>query len=157
MTFVKTISYQLSLPPEKGVRTFVSMKVKTTIAIIGNHQNKGSEATALLKKEGHRLLLFDCGIPLADENKSDSRDEEIEIIQCAAEASWEADYIVLDVSEQELESVCQKIRPYVTMKTVVAFGAEVISGKIPEWLPDSRVMNLPDSAPATEILKQLNF
>lgn len=147
----------MSLPSEKGVRTFVSMKVKTTIAIIGNHQKKGSAATSLLKKEGHRLLLFDCGIPLADENKSDGRDEEIEIIQCAAEASWEADYIVLDISEDEYESVCQKIRPYVTMKTVIAFGAEVISGKIPEWLPDSRVISLPDSASPTEFLNQLNL
>lgn len=63
----------------------------------------------------------------------------MEIVDCPANASWEADLILIDQPDAKLEQLCKKIKPYVTLKKVVVFTESDLLSQIKTWLPDSDV------------------
>lgn len=64
---------------------------------------------------------------------------EVEAMECLADASWEADLILIDKPDGELQHICNKIKPFVTMKSVVVFTDSDLLSQIKAWLPDSHV------------------
>lgn len=103
-----------------------AMKAKTTIAIIGSTGNMGSAIAKSLAKGNHRLLLFSRGIEKLDALKAEIRqinaDAMVEPVACPADASWEADIVILAVPYAAEAEIAEKIRPYVTQKIVISMA-----------------------------------
>ncbi|WP_020595140.1 NAD(P)-binding domain-containing protein [Spirosoma panaciterrae] len=141
--------------------------MKPTIAIIGLG-NAGSLLATRLAGHSYRLLLFD-----QDRSKAQALRETLlqtvhsvdaEAMDCKVTACWEADLLVLAVSEARKKVVAEQIRQVATCKIVISLatlsradqsGAH-LSGAVQQWLPDSKLVNvwlapaedahLPDSA-----------
>lgn len=94
---------------------------------------------------GQRMLLFDCGQQLSEWASPVEPTTEVEIIQCAVDASWEADVVLINVPAADLEEICIKIKPYVTQKTVIALVKDSKKELIQNWLPDTEIITV--SAP----------
>jgi 8-hydroxy-5-deazaflavin:NADPH oxidoreductase len=102
------------------------MKTKQTIAIIGATGNMGSAISKSLSKGNYRLLLKsddqDKLNKLAEQIRSTNSNADVEAILCSAEASWEADIIVLAVPYHAEKEIAEKIKDVANQKVVISIA-----------------------------------
>jgi 8-hydroxy-5-deazaflavin:NADPH oxidoreductase len=102
------------------------MKTKRTIAVIGATGNMGAAIAKSLAKGNYRLLL--CANELAKvqdlvaEIKISQPAAEVEGIDCAVEASWEADIIIAAVPFAAEKEVAAKIKEVANQKIVISLA-----------------------------------
>jgi hypothetical protein len=129
------------------------MAVKQTIAIIGAADNAGSALAKALAKGPYRLILFahererlaELGKQILTLNPL----AEFETIDCALNASWEADTIIAAVGNQDKMEVAQKIKSVATQKIVLDviyaddhISDNVIPVELQNFLPNSKVVEV---------------
>jgi len=127
------------------------MKTKQTIAVIGATGNMGSAISKNLSKGNYRLLL--CA---NDKEKlqsltteiSKGATAEIESLDCAVNASWEADIIIVAVHYPAEKEVAEKIKKVANQKIVVS-----ISNPLNETY--NGLLTAPDTSAAEELQKLL--
>jgi NADPH-dependent F420 reductase len=111
--------------------TFVSQKqnemvTKKAIAIIGATGNMGTAiAKSLAKGKDHLLLMAgnaDKLDTLSNELQLINKNVDIEKIQCAVNASWEADIIILAVPYPAEKEIAEKIREVSTGKIIISIS-----------------------------------
>ena len=102
------------------------MKTKQTIAIIGATGNMGSAISKSLSKGNYRLLLKSAKQDELDELvkqiRNTNANAELEAISCPAEASWEADIIILAVPFQAEKEIATKISQVANQKIVISIA-----------------------------------
>ncbi|KIC94412.1 NADPH-dependent F420 reductase [Flavihumibacter solisilvae] len=102
------------------------MKTKQTIAIIGATGNMGSAISKSLSKGNYRLLLKSAKQDELDELvkqiRSTNANAELDAISCPAEASWEADIIILAVPFQAEKEIATKISQVANQKIVISIA-----------------------------------
>lgn len=102
------------------------MSTKQTIAIIGATGNMGSALAKTLSKGNNRLLLFahnpDKVQALVDEIKNANKKADIEGIECPANASWEADIIVLAVPYAAEKEIATRIKEVANQKVIISIA-----------------------------------
>lgn len=134
------------------------MQTKRTIAVIGATGNMGSAISKALAKSNDRLLLFsrevECVNRLADELKETNASADVDTIQCAVDASWEADIIILAIPYEKEAEVASKIKEVASQKIVISIsnplnstydGMVTLPGtsaaeELQKLLPDSKVI-----------------
>ena len=103
-----------------------NMRTKQTIAIIGATGNMGSAIAKSLSKGNYRLLLKandkNALASLVKEIKITSPQADIEPYACPAEASWEADMILLAVPFPAEKDIAQKILDLANQKIVISIS-----------------------------------
>jgi 8-hydroxy-5-deazaflavin:NADPH oxidoreductase len=121
------------------------MRTKRTIAIIGLG-SIGKGLAAALSAGTDRVLLFDKkpqeATSLASALAQSHPAFDVEALTCSADACWEADFIILDVSPNELAEVGNYIKPYANQKIVVSTIGEAGGTSIAELkqlLPFSKI------------------
>lgn len=102
------------------------MSTKQTIAVIGASGNMGSAISKSLSKGSNRILLFDnekekveaviSGI------KSSNTSADVEGLGCPADASWEADVIILAVPYQAEREIATRIKDVANQKIVISIA-----------------------------------
>lgn len=128
------------------------MNTKQTIAIIGSTGNMGSALAKNLSKGNYRLLLK--GIKeealekLVQDIKSTNPAADLEAIACPAEASWEADIIILATPYGAEKELAEKIREVANQKIVVS-----ISNPLNETYDG--MVTTPDTSAGEELQKLL--
>lgn len=107
------------------------MALKKTVAVIGATGNMGSALSRSLAKGNYRLLLMankeERLNELCEEIRSTDPLAEVEALQCAMDASWEADIIVLAVPYPAEKEIAEKIREVSTGKIVISLSNPVNS------------------------------
>jgi 8-hydroxy-5-deazaflavin:NADPH oxidoreductase len=102
------------------------MKTKQTIAVIGASGNMGSAISKSLAKGNYRLLLCsdDKGKAqlIINDIKAGNPSSDAEVIDCSAQASWEADIIIAAVPYQAEKDVAEKIREVANQKIVISIA-----------------------------------
>jgi NADPH-dependent F420 reductase len=102
------------------------MKTKQTIAIIGATGNMGSAISKSLSKGNYRLLLMseekEKLQQLAAEIREANREADLEVVDCPAEAGWEADIIIPAVPFDAEKEVAEKIREVANQKIVISIA-----------------------------------
>jgi NADPH-dependent F420 reductase len=128
------------------------MSTKQTIAIIGATGNMGSGIAKSLSKGNNRLLLFaqhsDKVQALVEEIKKGNPSAEAEAIACPANASWEADIIILALPYAAEKEIAAKIKEVANQKIVIS-----ISNPLNETY--SGLVTAPDTSAAEELQKLL--
>jgi polyisoprenoid-binding protein YceI len=108
---------------------------KRTIAIIGATEKMGSAFSKNLAKSNYRLLLFDHNEKklnaLAREIKKSVPSADIDFMNCAASATWEADVIIPDFPTGSEKELVQKIEPFTNRKIVISFSNENLQKILP--------------------------
>ena len=124
-----------------------------SIAIFGATDKFASVLAESVVSDNNRLLLF------SDENQeiSDLRNEillkspsaDIELVFCSAEASWQADMIILALSQDQQKLIAGGIENFVTQKTLIAYvdsAQEALNGTLPgslqDLLPNAHVISI---------------
>ncbi len=102
------------------------MQAKQTITVIGAAGNMGAAISKSLSKGNYKLLL--C----ADDNgkvqeiinniKSVNSSADVEVIDCSAQASWEADIIIAAVPFAAEKEVAEKIKEMANQKIVISIA-----------------------------------
>ena len=99
---------------------------KKTIAIIGATGSMGSAIAKSLAKGNYRLLLFsndtDKLEALVEEIRKTNLTADIDFIDCAFHASWEADIIIPAVPFRAEKEIAEKIREVATGKIVISIA-----------------------------------
>lgn len=128
------------------------MHTKKTIAVIGASGNMGSAISKSLSKGNNRLLLFDNlkekAEALINEIRSSNAAADAEALGCPADASWEADIIILAVPFQAEQEIAKKIREVANQKIVISIANplnEAYNG----------LVTAPDTSAAEELQKLL--
>jgi polyisoprenoid-binding protein YceI len=107
---------------------------KRTIAIIGATEKVGSVFSKKLANAGYRLLLFDHNetklTALASEIKKSSPLADVDYMNCVANASWEADIIIPDISANQ-KDLAEKIKPFTNRKIIISFSDEDLQKLLP--------------------------
>ena len=102
------------------------MKTKQTIAVIGASGNMGSAISKSLSKGNYRLLLCsdDKGNiqTIINDIKTTDPSADVEVINCSAQASWEADIIVAAVPHGAEKAVAEKIKEVANQKIVISIA-----------------------------------
>ena len=102
------------------------MATKKTIAIIGASGNMGSAIAKSLAKSQYRLLLFGKEEnklkTILTEIKTANKSADVEVMACAADASWEADIIIAAVPFAAEKELAEKIRQVATGKIVISIS-----------------------------------
>jgi len=102
------------------------MKTKQTIAVIGALGNMGSAISKSLSKGNYRLLLCsdDKGKVRETLNniKNSTLTADVEVIDCSAQASWEADIIIAAVPYEAEKDVAKKIKEVANQKIVISIA-----------------------------------
>lgn len=102
------------------------MKTKRTIAIIGATGNMGSAISKSLSTGNNRLLLFAKDHAkvqaLVNEIKNHNNSADTEAYECPANASWEADVIILAVPYQAEKEIAAKIKDVANTKIVISIA-----------------------------------
>jgi hypothetical protein len=124
-----------------------------SIAIFGATDKFASLLAESVVSNNNRLLLF------SDENQeiSDLRNQilskipsaDIELVFCSAEASWQADIIILALSQDQQKIIARGIGDFVTLKTLITYVDSdqqalngTLSGGLQELLPNAHVISL---------------
>lgn len=128
------------------------MITKQTIAIIGATGNMGSAISKSLAKGNYRLLLkgskTEALEKLANEIRSKNPEADIEAMACPAEASWEADIILLATPYEAEKEVAEKIREVANQKIVIS-----ISNPLNQTYDE--LVTAPDTSAGEELQKLL--
>jgi len=143
------------------------MSNATTIAIIGV-AGKREQSIATLFAAKYHVLLFghdqEILSGICHQIRSSGKATDVEAMQCPADASWEADIIILMGYNHADESISKKIKRVATRKIVIVFaagtGGELLLATSSAWqqlLPYSRLINVLDAGAgaAGELSKQL--
>jgi NADPH-dependent F420 reductase len=100
------------------------MQTKQTIAIIGATGNMGSAISTSLSKGNYRLLLKGNDRAALDalvkNIKTMNPKADLETAVCPAEASWEADVILLAVPFESEKEIAAKIKEVANQKIVIS-------------------------------------
>ena len=125
---------------------------KKTIAIIGATDNVGRAIAKSLAKGNYRLLLFAEDRrklnSLAEEIRTTNPLADIDCMDCAADASWEADIIIPAVPFSVQKEIAQKIEPYANRKIVISISD-------PPNETNNGLLTSPDTCAAEELQKLL--
>ena len=128
------------------------MQTKKTIAVIGATGNMGSAISKTLSKGNNRLLLFSDEqeklTGLVNDIKSLNASADAEALECPADASWEADIILLAVPYQAEKEIAGKIKEVANQKIVIS-----ISNPLNESF--NGLTTAPDTSAAEELQKLL--
>ncbi|MDQ2656925.1 MAG: NAD(P)-binding domain-containing protein [Bacteroidota bacterium] len=129
------------------------MAIHKTIAIIGATGQAGSAIAERLAKSPHQLVLMsDETSKLEDLHKSvtiaSEGNADIIALDCAKEASWEADLIILATPHERDREIAEKIRD-------VAVGKIVVSISDPNDQSRSELTGSLDSSAAEELQQML--
>jgi len=128
------------------------MNTKRTIALIGATGNMGSAIAKSLSKGNNRLLLFandqDRVQALVSEITASNRSADVEAYKCPANASWEADVIILAVPFASEKEIAIKIKEQANQKIVIS-----IANPLNETY--SGLTTSPDTSAAEELQKLL--
>jgi hypothetical protein len=96
-----------------------------TIAILGATEKYASALAEGLASDCNRLLLFSDQqtelLVLRDNILQKNPSQSIEITDCASDASWQADTVVLAVCSDLQRLISGSIVDFVTQKTIIAF------------------------------------
>jgi NADPH-dependent F420 reductase len=138
------------------------MKTKQTIAIIGATGNMGSAISKSLSKGNYRLLLKSDDQEklnkLAEQIRSTNSSADVGTVLCPAEASWEADIIVLAVPYQAEKGIAEKIKEVANQKVVISIANplnETYDGLV--TAPDtSAAEELQKLLPGSKVIKAFN-
>ena len=121
------------------------MTHKYTVAIIGA---SGSLGILIAKdlSEYYRLLLMEddqSGLnALQSELLELDSSNEIDVLDCCKDASWEADIIVIAVSVDKQSEIAIKIKEVATQKVVISISPQIISElDLQTLLPHSKVIS----------------
>src|SRR6478609_2684521 len=102
------------------------MKTKQTVAVIGATGNMGSAISKSLSKGNYRLLLCandqERAQALVQDIKNSSPFADVESIDCAVNAGWEADVIILAVPYQAEKDIAKKIQQVANQKIVISIA-----------------------------------
>jgi NADPH-dependent F420 reductase len=102
------------------------MSTRQTIAIIGATGNMGTGISKSLSKGNNRLLLFandqNKVKALVDDIKSNNANADVESHSCPANASWEADIIILAVPYAAEKELAAKIKDVANQKIVISIA-----------------------------------
>ena len=102
------------------------MNTKQTITVIGATGNMGSAISKSLSKGNYRLLLCsdDKGKvrEIINDIKRSNPSADAEVIDCSAQASWEADIIIAAVPFQAEKEVAEKIKEVANQKIVISIA-----------------------------------
>jgi 8-hydroxy-5-deazaflavin:NADPH oxidoreductase len=108
------------------INILITMRANTTIAILGATGNMGSAIAKSLAKSGHRILLMSANEAklnaLSESIKNICPNADIDSIDCAYEASWEADIIIAAVPYTAEKEVADKIKEVATGKIVISIA-----------------------------------
>jgi predicted dinucleotide-binding enzyme len=132
------------------------MAMRKTIAIIGvDDQGKiGCSIARALAKSRYRLLLmaeeYDTALSLKKELQSTRSDAELVAMDCAKEACWEADIIILTTSHEAQREVAEKI-------SKVSIGKIVISASATDTSGYREIFVAPDRSAAEDLQKLLPY
>ncbi len=128
------------------------MKTKQTIAVIGATGNMGSAISKSLSNGNYRLLLkagneqeLDA---LVTEIETNNAEADVKAAACPAEASWEADIIILAVPFGAENELANTIREVANQKIVIS-----ISNPLNETY--NGLLTAPDTSAAEELQKLL--
>jgi NADPH-dependent F420 reductase len=103
-----------------------TMNTKQTIAVIGATGNMGSAIAKTLSRGNNRLLLLanqkDKVQALANEIKNSVSSADVEAYDCPANASWEADIIILAVPFGAEKEIAAKIKEMANQKIVISIA-----------------------------------
>lgn len=102
------------------------MKTKQTIAIIGATGNMGVAISKSLSKGNFRMLLKSGDeeklSKLVKDIKSTNGNADVESMHCPAEASWEADVIILAIPYEAEREIAEKIKEVANQKVVISIA-----------------------------------
>lgn len=128
------------------------MNTKQTIAVIGASGNMGSAISKSLSKGNNRLLLFarekDRVAALVKDIKNLNAGADAEALDCPADASWEADIIILAVPFHAEKEIAEAIREVANQKIVIS-----ITNPLNETYDG--LVTSPDTSAAEELQKLL--
>ncbi len=128
------------------------MNTKQTIAIIGASGSMGAAISKNLSKGNNRLLLFARNKAkveaLVKEISSSDASADVEILDCAANASWEADIIILAVPYVAEAEIAAAIKEVANQKIVISI-ANPLNGTY------NGLVTAPDTSAAEELQKLL--
>ncbi|TNE80282.1 MAG: NADP oxidoreductase [Bacteroidetes bacterium] len=129
------------------------MTTSKTIAIIGASGSMGTAISSSLAKTGnYSLLLMSDQTESLPELKSSLEqyhsNTQVHIIDCAKEASWEADIIILATPFQAEKDLAEKIREVATGKIVISIANPLNS-------TFDGFVTTPDTSAAEELQKLL--
>lgn len=134
------------------------MNTKQTVAVIGASGNMGSAISKSLSKGNNRLLLFanekEKVEAVVNDIKSSNASADVEALECPADASWEADVIILAVPYGTEKEIAEKIKEVANQKIVISIANplnETYNGlvtapgtsaaeELQKLLPDSKVV-----------------
>ena len=121
------------------------MTHKYTVAIIGA---SGSLGNLIVKdlSEYYRLLLMDndqSGLnALQSELLELNSSNEVDVLDCCKDASWEADIIVIAVPVDKQSEIAIKIKEVATQKVVISISPQIIpEPDLQSLLPHSKVIS----------------
>lgn len=105
------------------------MATKKTIAILGATGHIGSAVARRLARSPYQLMLMSEDVSELDSlQKSITNDtqgtSEVFSVDCAKEASWEADIIIVATPYETLNQVAEKIRDVAVGKIVISMSGE---------------------------------
>ena len=121
------------------------MTHKYTVAIIGASGSLGNLIAKDLS-EYYRLLLMDddqSGLKtLQSELLELNSSNEVDVLDCCKDASWEADIIVIAVSVDKQSEIAIKIKEVATQKVVISISPQIIPElDLQTLLPHSKVIS----------------
>jgi predicted dinucleotide-binding enzyme len=128
------------------------MATGKTIAIVGATEKMGAAVAKNLSSGNYRLLLMAEDIEELESLRAELEGAKAEIIihQCAKDACWEADIIVLATPYENFRKVAEKIRDVATGKIVVS-----ISNTLNERYTE--LVSSPNTSAAEELQKMLPY
>lgn len=137
-------------------RSFVIQKkrmaVKNIIAVIASTKEKAKAIVQKVSNKNCRILLVskhkDEYLQLHTEIQSQYPALELDTIDCMKDGCWEADIIMLNVSEDEEKEVAEMIREVATQKLVISFsdsGKGCSEENLQKLLSHSRVIKVSGS------------
>ncbi|MBN8822069.1 MULTISPECIES: NAD(P)-binding domain-containing protein [unclassified Spirosoma] len=128
--------------------------MKPTIAIIGSGST-GSAFATRLAQQAYRLLLFDQDSSkaqtLAKNLLQTGHSVDVEATDCKVTACWEADVLILAVSESAKKAVAEQIQQVATCKLVINLatlaGPDQATNthageELQQWLPNSKLVHV---------------
>ncbi|HEX8038374.1 MAG TPA: NAD(P)-binding domain-containing protein [Chryseosolibacter sp.] len=126
-----------------------------TIAIIGATEEGAAAIVRSLAKNNVRLLLIandhQKASALKDRLENDGAKAELLVMECAREASWEADMIVIATPYDVYGEIAGRIRPVATGKVVIS-----IPGRAASCPGTSAAEELQKLLPYSKIVKTFN-
>lgn len=126
------------------------MATVKTIAIVGATSKMGAAVAKNLSSGNYRLLLMAEHVDELESLRLELAQAKAEVIaaQCAKDACWEADIIILATPYESFREVAEKIRDVATGKIVISISS-TLNKKYNELVPS------PNTSASEELQKML--